>query len=76
MSASIETFDMPREQYPSWAYWKVFARAEAKSKKLSFFWARNGIFYSLQALGISRMSSSPPTSAQLLSSLSLRMVPK
>lgn len=54
MSASIETFDMPREQYPSWAYWKVFARAEAKSKKLSFFWARNGIFYSLQALGISR----------------------
>src|SRR5882724_4501320 len=59
MSTSVETFDMPREQYPSWAYWNVFARSDDFEKNAGnrqhhfFFWARNGIFYSLQALGIS-----------------------
>lgn len=60
MSASVETFDMPREQYPTWAYWKVFSHPESsrdsardKGRRHCFFWARNGIFYSLQALGIS-----------------------
>jgi len=59
MSADVEHFDMPREQYPTWAYSKVFPRRDSPEdagesvQRHFFFWARNGIYYGLQALGIS-----------------------
>jgi perosamine synthetase len=49
---------IPREQFPSWKYFSFFpeplsSRVTGAPRPLSFFWARNAIFFSLKALGIS-----------------------
>jgi perosamine synthetase len=65
MSVAVETFLMPKEQFPSWEYLSVFAlprvvegaqnrRDICSGRSCFFFWARNAIYYSLRALGISQ----------------------
>jgi dTDP-4-amino-4,6-dideoxygalactose transaminase len=48
---------IPREQFLSWQFFSFSGRdenpAREKRKTLSFFWARNAIYCSLKALGIS-----------------------
>jgi perosamine synthetase len=58
MSAASPTFTIPKEQFPSRKFFSFFSRPLAAPlvgapRPLSFFWARNAIFYSLKALGIS-----------------------
>jgi perosamine synthetase len=49
---------IPKEQFPSWKYFSFFHQPfsppmSGAPRPLSFFWARNAIFFSLKALGIS-----------------------
>ena len=58
MNAAALPFTIPKEQFPSRKFFSFFpqslpAPAAGAPRPLSFFWARNAIFYSLRALGIS-----------------------
>jgi perosamine synthetase len=58
MNAAAPAFTIPKEQFPSRKFFSFFGRPLAgpvvgAPRPLSFFWARNAIFYSLKALGIS-----------------------
>jgi perosamine synthetase len=58
MNAAAAAFTIPKEQSPSRKFfsffgWPLAARVAGAPRHLSFFWARNAIFYSLKALGIS-----------------------
>jgi perosamine synthetase len=60
MNAAITTtFPVPKEQFPSWEFLRSFSKTnffpQADDKQsYSFFWARNALYHSLKALGISR----------------------
>jgi perosamine synthetase len=57
MNAYRESFSVPKEQFPSWRYMTAFAQnntpPQETARSYFFFWARNAIYYSLRALGIS-----------------------
>ena len=58
MNAVAPAFKIPKEQFPSRRFFSFFrqpfnAPATGAPRPLSFFWARNAIFYSLKTLGIS-----------------------
>ncbi len=58
MNAGAPTFTVPKEQFPSRKFFSFFSQpinapGGDAPRPLSFFWARNAIFFSLKALGIS-----------------------
>ncbi len=58
MNAMAPAFPIPKEQFPSRRFFSLFrqpvnTRLTGAPGTLSFFWARNAIFYGLKALGIS-----------------------
>ena len=57
MSTAAPEFVVPREQFPSWAFLRLSKRSSADLQSpaahtVSFFWARNAIYHTLQALAI------------------------